>query len=70
MMFTCSKCEEVFEAGNGVHVSVHEDTVGRVCPACIAGAETIQLILHHKAPGKPYTLEHVEVTVRKTDDAE
>lgn len=62
MILECSKCGEVFEAGNGVQIIIHEQTVGRVCSACIAGAESIQLILHRKVPGKPYKLEHIEVT--------
>lgn len=62
MIFECAKCGEVFEAGNGIQVIVHEQTVGRVCPACIAGATSIQLILQPKTPGKPPMLTHVEIT--------
>lgn len=65
MIFKCDKCKEVFEAGNGVQIIVHEKTVGHVCPACIAGAETIQLIIQQKVPGKTYTVEYVEMTPRE-----
>lgn len=61
MIFKCAKCHEVFEAGNGVQIIVHEQTVGRVCPACIAGAVSIQLILQPKTPGQ-LVLTHVEIT--------
>ena len=61
MIFECAKCREVFEAGNGIQIIVHENTVGRVCPACIAAATSIQLILQPKTPGKPPELTHVEI---------
>jgi hypothetical protein len=61
MIFECVKCCEIFEAGNGIQVIVHGQTIGRVCPACIAGARSIQLILQPKKPGKPPTLTHVEI---------
>lgn len=63
MTFQCAKCKETFEA-DGVQVIVHGQTVGRVCPACVAGSEAIQLILHQKSPGQPFTLEYVETTPR------
>lgn len=62
MIFECAKCHEVFEAGNGIQIIVHEQSVGRVCPACVAGAESIQLILQPKTPGQPLVLTHVEIT--------
>jgi hypothetical protein len=63
MIFKCFKCKEVFEA-DGVQIVVHEKTVGRVCPACMAGAGTIQLVLQQKSPGQPYTLGYVETIPR------
>jgi len=65
MIFECAKCKEVFEAGNGVQIVVYEKTIGRICPACMAGAQTIQLILQQKSPGQAYTLEYIDVTPRE-----
>jgi len=64
MIFKCKKCDGVFEA-DGIQIVVHEQTIGRVCPSCIAGAKHVQLVLYQKSPGQPYELKHVEITLRQ-----
>jgi DNA-directed RNA polymerase subunit RPC12/RpoP len=61
MVFVCSKCGETFEA-DGLQVIIHDQSVGRVCPACLAGARTIHLVIVQEAPGKPFTIKHTEFT--------
>ena len=58
MIFQCKKCGEVFES-DGVQVIVHGKNVGRVCPACIANANRITLVIERPAPNKPYELVYV-----------
>jgi hypothetical protein len=60
LIFQCKKCGQAFEK-DGLHVIVHDNTAGRVCPECVVSAETITIILGRDAPGKPYTIQHVEV---------
>lgn len=55
MIFQCKRCSEVFES-DGVQVIVHGKNVGRVCPACIANADRITLVIERAAPNKPYEL--------------
>ena len=58
MIYQCNKCSEVFEA-DGLQVIAHGKVVGRVCPACIANAKTVLLILEQKTPGE-FELKVVE----------
>lgn len=59
MIYVCTKCGETFES-QGVQIIVHDETIGHVCPSCIAGADSFHLIVQRVAAGK-YTLKHVEV---------
>jgi hypothetical protein len=61
-VFQCKKCGQPFEK-DGVHAIVHDRTAGRVCPECVANAETITVIIGREAPGKPYVIQHVEVAL-------
>jgi len=57
-IFQCKKCGQSFEK-DGVQVIVHDNTVGRICPACVASADTITVVLVREAPGKPYAIQRV-----------
>lgn len=59
MSFICVKCQETFES-HGLQLVLHEADVGRVCPSCIASAQTLHLVVERVAPNK-YELKHVDV---------
>lgn len=61
-IFQCKKCGQTFEK-DGVYVIVHDKAAGRICPECMASAETITIILGREAPGKPYTIQRVETVL-------
>lgn len=58
MTLRCNKCNEVFES-NGLEIVAHGKAIGWVCPACIASAKTVLLILEQKTPGE-FVLRVVE----------
>jgi hypothetical protein len=64
VIFQCFKCQTVFESA-GLQVIVHDQVAGYVCPACIANAETIHVVLNCPSPGKPFSIAAVEVTKRE-----
>jgi hypothetical protein len=66
-VFQCNRCKQVFE-NDGMHVVVHEWTAGRVCPECLANADTITIVVKRPSPGKPYEIQYVEVTKGRLDD--
>jgi hypothetical protein len=39
-----------------MQVIVHEKTVGRVCPACLANANTITVTISRPRPGKDFII--------------
>jgi len=65
MIFLCDKCKQAFEH-DGVQVVMHGQTIGHVCPECVAGAATISIFIGRDAPGMPYTIRHVEVGVTES----
>ena len=65
-IFECAKCGDVFE-GDGLHVIVHEKSIGRVCPACITNAKRITIVLERPAPGKPYAIAYNDVELPNED---
>jgi len=58
---TCAKCGEEFER-DGLIVELHGNPVGVVCPACVAGADRIHLIVSRERVGAPYKIGYVETT--------
>jgi Holliday junction resolvase len=64
MVFQCSKCNETFES-DGLQVIAHGQSIGYVCPSCVAGAKTVMLILEQKMPGQ-FELKVVEVQGKPT----
>ena len=62
VVFECKKCGDVFEE-DGLHVIIHDKSVGRVCPACLANAERITVVVERERPGKPYVIAHVGIEV-------
>jgi hypothetical protein len=59
MTFECDQCHNTFEK-DGLQVILHEKTVGRVCPACLANANTITVTIARPRPGKDFNIYHVE----------
>lgn len=58
--FKCAKCKEIFY-GNGLRAVVNEQTAGNVCPACLANAERITIVLERSTPRKPYKIAYTEI---------
>jgi len=67
VVFECAKCRETFH-DDGLHIIIHELSAGRVCPACLANAERITVVLERSAPGKPYELTYTAVELSENSD--
>lgn len=50
MIFLCKKCGQSFDS-NGLHVVIHEQSLFRVCPACLDDADELRIVLSKKSPG-------------------
>lgn len=61
-VFECAKCGETFQ-GDGVHIIVHERSVGRICPACLSSAKRVTVVLERSSPAKAYTIAYAETEV-------
>lgn len=59
MIFQCKKCNEPFES-NGLQIIAHEQTVGHICPACLANAKSVHIILVQPRPGE-FEMRAIEV---------
>lgn len=60
MIYKCSKCQNVFEK-SGLQLIIHDVAAGQVCPECIAGAQTIHLVIERTSNTPTYELRHVDV---------
>jgi len=62
MIFQCANCKETFEQ-DGLQVIVHDKSVLRICPTCLANANTVTVTISRRAPGRPF-----EFALLQTDE--
>lgn len=51
----CVACSELFH-NDGVQLVVHGQTVGHVCPSCLASTKSFHLLVRRESVRKPYVL--------------
>jgi hypothetical protein len=51
----CITCNELFH-NDGVQLIIHGQTIGHVCPSCIASLKSFHLLVKRESVRKPYVL--------------